>query len=131
MSYQYASLPDRIKAAIIDGIILIIAMYLTTDILSRFDHVSDFVRITIFVILFFLYDPLMVSIFGGTLGHLLSDISVKKHQDETTNINFIKSIVRFFLKITLGWLSLLTVTGNERKQAIHDLAVGSVVLRDV
>jgi hypothetical protein len=28
----------------------------------------------------------------------------------------------------LGWVSLLTVSGNEKRQAIHDSIVGSVVV---
>jgi len=37
-------------------------------------------------------------------------------------------LVRFLAKVGLGWLSLLTVTGNEKKMAIHDYLAQSVVL---
>lgn len=35
------------------------------------------------------------------------------------------------VKVLLGWLSLLMVIGNEKKQAIHAQIVGSVALEEI
>ncbi len=130
MKKKYAILPDRVKAAVIDGIVIIAAMYIISEILNLFENVPNFVRIIAAIILFILYDPFFTSKYGGTIGHSYSNISVKNDSDVSKNISFPIAILRFVLKASLGWLSLLTVTSNNKKKAIHDLAVNSVVLED-
>ncbi|PCJ95511.1 MAG: RDD family protein [Flavobacteriaceae bacterium] len=130
MDKNYAILPDRIKAAVVDGILLITLMYASSEIFSFFNEVPQFVRISVFILLFVLYDPIFTSKYGGTIGHSFSGISVKKESDPTKNISFPAALIRFILKALLGWISLLTVTMNDQKQAIHDFAVSSVVLED-
>ncbi|WP_161634442.1 hypothetical protein [Aquimarina pacifica] len=44
MKDTYAILPDRIKAVIIDGIVLVAAMFAITEIFSFFDEVPDMIR---------------------------------------------------------------------------------------
>ena len=129
MNEKYAILPDRIKAAIIDAII-IAAMYAVSELFNLFDIVPNVVRIVTALFLFILYDPLFTSQYGGTIGHSYSGISVKKDNDTTKNISFPFAFIRFILKAFLGWLSLLTVTGNEKKKAIHDFVANSVVLEN-
>tara|TARA_R110002073_G_scaffold139232_2_gene289236 strand:+ start:13510 stop:13911 length:402 start_codon:yes stop_codon:yes gene_type:complete len=128
MKEEYAILPERIKAAFIDAIILIAAMYAISEIFNLFTHVPNAVRMVAFVLVFIVYDPFFTSRFGGTIGHSYSNITVKKDTDSTQNISFPMALIRFILKACLGWLSLLTVTGNEKKKALHDFAANSVVL---
>ena len=127
----YPGLPDRIKAVIIDGVVLIVMMILVTDLFSTIQLESTLPRIVAFVCIFVVYDPLLTSVFGGTLGHKLSGIRVKKENDPSTNITFIAAFIRFVCKVSLGWLSLLTVTGNEKRKAIHDFAANSVVIYEL
>ncbi|MEM6892421.1 MAG: RDD family protein [Bacteroidota bacterium] len=130
MEDQYALLPDRIKAVVVDSVLVIIAMYAVSEILNGFDNVPNYVRIVIAVFLLFLYDPIFTSLYGGTIGHSYSKIKVKRDSDSTRNISFPMAIVRFLIKATLGWLSLLTVTSAEKRKAIHDLEAKSVVLKE-
>lgn len=130
MEKNYALLPDRIKAAFIDSIVLIAAMYGASEILNLFDNVPNSVKIIIALVLFVLYDPFFTSYFGGTIGHSYSNIYVAKDSDSTKKISFPMAVLRYILKVSLGWLSLLTVTGNKEKKAIHDLAASSVVLSE-
>ncbi|GAB5473945.1 MAG: hypothetical protein Mars2KO_20440 [Maribacter sp.] len=125
---NYAQLPDRVKAAVIDSILLIAAVYLISEIFAQFETVPQFVRITAFVLIFICYDPIFTSVYGGTIGHSYAGISVKKDRNRNKNISFFAALLRFVFKASLGWISLLTVTGNEKKKAIHDLVAGSVVL---
>ena len=78
--------------------------------------------------LFILYDPLFISIYGGTIGHSYSNINVKSEKEVTKNISFVMAVIRFLIKTSLGWISLLTVTSNSKKQALHDLVAKSIVL---
>jgi uncharacterized RDD family membrane protein YckC len=127
MTSKYARLPTRVKAAIIDSIVLILLMYSASEILNLLGTIPNYVRTTIFLIIFVFLEPILVSIFGATVGHFFSDIVVKRQNDEKKNINFLVALIRYILKILLGWLSLLTITGNDKQQAIHDLAANSVV----
>lgn len=98
MKNEYAILPDRIKAAVIDGILL--------------------------------YDPFFTSHYGGTIGHSFSKITVRKDIDGENHIGFTSALLRFIIKISLGWFSLLTVTGNKKKKAINDFVVNLVVMNE-
>ena len=119
---------DRVKAALIDSMFLIGEIILASYIFSLFENVPDYAKIIVFVFIFLLYDPLFTSLFGGTIGHMIMNIRVKRSRNEERNILFPLAIIRFIVKVFLGWLSLLTVTGNNKKKAIHDMVVGSVVI---
>ncbi|WP_319273540.1 RDD family protein [uncultured Draconibacterium sp.] len=117
----------RVKAVVIDSVILILLMMGAVDLFDSISNVPDFVRITAFVF-FLLYDPLFTSIFGGTIGHFLFGIRVKRANNPQKNILFPLAVVRYLIKTFLGWLSLITVTGNKKAKAIHDIVVQSVVV---
>ncbi|NKI33493.1 RDD family protein [Croceivirga thetidis] len=128
MQRTYAILPDRIKAVVIDAIVIVGTMYAIAEVLALFSEVPNFVRIVLFVLIFFLYDPLFTSLNGGTIGHTYSNITVRKDNDNLDRLNFPAALIRFALKSLLGWLSLLTTTADEKKKAIHDMVAKSVVL---
>jgi len=125
---KYPGIIDRVKAVMTDSIVIIILMFIATYIFSNFENVPDNARIIAFIFVFGLYDPLLTSLFGGTIGHMMLGIRVKKDKDYKKNILFHIAIIRFLSKALLGWISLLTVSGNEKKKAIHDYLVGSVVV---
>ena len=130
MNINYGSLQSRIKAAVIDSIILIAVMYCTSELLNSYEKAPSSLRMWLFILYFILYEPLMVSIFGYTLGHYYSDIKVRRANNLNKKISFPLALIRFVIKVLLGWLSLLTITGSEKKQAIHDKIINSVVLID-
>lgn len=130
MNHTFAILPDRIKAAIIDSIVLIGAMYLISELFTIFDHVPSIVRGIVAAVLFLGYEPFFTSRYGATIGHSFSNIKVIKDQEDSTHITFITALGRFVVKVLLGWLSLLTVTSNEKKKAIHDFIANSIVIED-
>ena len=125
---EYPKLFDRIKAVFVDLLVLMGLMIIATIIFSSFENVSDNIRIAAFVFMFILYDPIFTSTFGGTLGHLMTGIRVRKDSDREKNIIFPLAIIRFVIKSFLGWISLLTVTTNSKRKAIHDSVIGSVVV---
>ena len=126
----YANLQNRIKAAVADSILLMVMMYCSAEILKNFDNVPSSLRMYLFILFFFLYEPLMVSIFGFTAGHYYFDIKVKRGNNHKKNIILPLALLRFIIKFLLGWVSLLTITGTEKKQAIHDKIVNAVVIKD-
>ncbi|EDP69505.1 hypothetical protein FBALC1_17227 [Flavobacteriales bacterium ALC-1] len=130
MDNDYARLQSRIKAAVIDVIILMALMYCTSELLNSIENVNPSVRMYLFILYFVLYEPLLVSVFGNTLGHYYSDIKVRQEKNNGKKISFPLALIRFIIKSLLGWLSLLTITGSEKSQAIHDSIVKSVVIND-
>ena len=64
MNAIYSSLQHRIKAAVIDGIILIVMMYSASEILKYFDDVPSSLRMYLFILFFILYEPILVSYIG-------------------------------------------------------------------
>lgn len=128
MEKKYAKVFARVKAAVIDGIVLIVLMYSATAIFNLFDDVPNYLRLTVFISVFVLYEPILVSFFGASIGHFFCDIMVKRDGDNDKNIQLPIAIIRFIFKLFLGWVSLLTVNSNEKGKAIHDFVGGSVVL---
>jgi uncharacterized RDD family membrane protein YckC len=125
---KFPGVLERVKAIVTDSVVILLFIIVSTYAFSLFDHVPDNAKIVAFVFIFLLYDPIFTSIFGGTIGHMLIGIRVKRESDETRNILFPLAVLRFIVKASLGLISLLTVSGNKKGKAIHDYLVGSVVL---
>ena len=127
MAYQtYPDIISRVKAVLIDALVLILLMYLATLLLAYFEDPKASVRIAVLVFIIVLYDPLFTSIWGGTIGHIINGLRVTRLTDPEKNILFPLAVLRFILKTALGWISLLSVTGDDKKRAIHDIAIGSL-----
>ena len=125
---EFPAVLDRVKAVFADGVVLILLMFLVTYTFSLFENVSQYARMFAFVFIFLLYDPLLTSIIGGTLDHMAFGLRVKRDRNMSKNIMFPLAVLRFIDKALLGWVSLLTVFGSEKRKTIHDLLVGSVVV---
>lgn len=128
MEQKYPSLSERIQSSFIDTILIVVLIYIFSNVLDRYENVHDWVRIVLFVGVFYIYEPLFMS-FGFTLGNYLKGIRVRKNSQPTKRLSFFQSIVRYPVKIFLGWLSFLTIHGNTKKRAIHDLVAGSVMIK--
>ncbi|MBX2805605.1 MAG: RDD family protein [Hyphomicrobiales bacterium] len=124
---KYAKLSVRIRAVIYDSMVFFFSMIVavTLAIAVDSDFAAKFVG-AIWVLFILLYEPLMVSIKGGTIGHIVCNTRVV---DEHTlgNPSLLKASARFLIKTILGWISLVTVTASKRKKAVHDLLTGSSV----
>ena len=127
----YARFTQRVRAVMIDSIIfmlilagaLIVATSLGSDNIAR-------ILGTVVVITWLLYEPLLVSLTGGTIGHWRSNLRVV--DDAGGNIGFGKAVVRVIIKTLLGWYSFVTMLMTARRQAVHDLLTRSTVqIRDL
>ena len=88
---------------------------------------NSWVKALFIVLPIFVLEPLMVSLTGGTIGHHLRGIKVID-VDSENKINIFAAILRFILKVLLGWLSILTILSSKRHQAMHDFAARSRVV---
>jgi len=128
VSAQYPLLGDRIQSTFIDTMLMVILMFVFAEILEHFDNVPDWVRIVLFISLWGVYEPLGTTL-GCTLGNYIKNIRVRQAGDPEERINFFQALLRYALKILLGWLSFLTIHSNKERRAIHDFAAGSVMIR--
>ena len=77
-----------------------------------------------------LYEPILVSFTGGTLGHQLTNLRVVDDRGGG-NVGFLKACARVVLKGVLGWYSFVIMAATRRNQTIHDLLTRSTVqIRD-
>lgn len=128
MEEKYPQLTDRIQSTFIDTILIVILMFAFASILDKFDYVPDWVRMVMFAGLFIAYEPLCMTL-GSTLGNYIKGIRVRKNSDSTSRINIFQGIIRYLVKVLLGWISFLTINSNPKRRAIHDLVSGSVMIK--
>jgi len=73
-----------------------------------------------------LYEPLLISITGGTIGHHALNLRVAR-DDGQGNLRFLQAFIRMWLKGLLGIISFFFMGLTRRHQALHDLATSSSV----
>jgi uncharacterized RDD family membrane protein YckC len=127
------SLLVRIKSSMIDGVFLVILMYIAFLILEGLKISSRTVRGICLVFIAF-YEPIFTT-HSRTLGQRIMKLRVRNfsklvHDDKKFNINIFASILRFYAKLLLGWLSLITIHSNSYGRAIHDRVGSSVMTID-
>lgn len=125
---DYPPLSDRVQSTFIDTILIVILMFVFASIINKYEDVPSWVRIILFVGLWGIYEPLCTTL-GATLGNYLKKIRVRKVGAYSDRISFFQSFIRYLLKITLGWISFLTIHSNKERRAIHDFAAGSVMIK--
>ncbi|KJC39189.1 hypothetical protein UP09_25310 [Bradyrhizobium sp. LTSP885] len=127
----YARFSRRFRGIFIDWAITLIVIFGALLVASTVatDTLSRALGIVVIAVLL-LYEPILVSFTGGTVGHHLTNLRVV---DDATggNVGFPKACARLLLKSLLGWYSFVILAATRRNQAIHDLVTRSTVqIRD-
>jgi len=123
----YSPISRRIRALLIDGVLLAIWLFLAIISITNIGLASAKYEAILILFIVFSVEPFLVSLTGGTLGQHLCKIKVQSTHTEN-NINILFSYIRYLVKLPLGIFSLLTVTTTEHYQGIHDLLSRSVVV---
>jgi uncharacterized RDD family membrane protein YckC len=128
---RYARFSRRIRGIMLDWIFamailfgaVLVAVSIQNDGFSR--TLGFLVVITLF-----LYEPVLVSLTGGTLGHYFTNLRVVDDR-HGGNVSFLKACARVVIKGLLGWYSFVILAATRRNQAVHDLLTRSTVqIRD-
>ena len=123
----FGRLSRRIQALMLDMMLFTAGMLACLSVMSASgsDMISTVVGTTA-ASCALLYEPVLVSYMGGTIGHRLRNLRVV---DERTgaNLGFFKATSRFVIKTVLGIPSFITMMATRRHQAVHDLATRSTV----
>jgi uncharacterized RDD family membrane protein YckC len=126
----FPSLVTRIKALFIDSLIILLVFTAITLLINSLGDIPAFMKGFVLIFMIYLYDPILTSLTGSTLGHKVMKLKVRRYNDPEKKISIGQALIRFLIKGLLGWISFLTVTANKHKRAIHDLASGSIMLND-
>ncbi len=125
-SFSYPRLILRVQALLIDSVLVSVGALGAMVAASSFGITGIYAALVSgFVI--FLLEPALVSFTGGTIGHHLRGLTVV-HPESRRKLSILIAILRFFFKVPLGWLSLITYFTTKRYQAFHDLISSSVVV---
>lgn len=126
---QYSSLVKRVQAVMIDSALVLVVAFMVFSVIDSTIIDAPNIKAIVFFLLFIFYDPLMITGAGATAGQSMMSLSVRKASNHDEKVPFVLAVIRFVVKVLLGWVSLLTVTANPEKRAIHDFASDSVVLQ--
>jgi uncharacterized RDD family membrane protein YckC len=128
----YARFSRRFRAFCFDVILFVLVFYIGAVVIhsiSPSDSVTRSVWLAVIVAVV-LYEPILVSTLGGTVGHRVTNLRVVDDR-RRGNLSFGKAVVRMVIKDLLGWYSFLSMTLTRRNQAVHDVLTHSTVqIRD-
>ena len=126
-SSGYPKAIRRVQSASIDGVIIPVAAIVSLIIMSYAGMDNGYVKALIAGIVILVLEPFAVSVTGGTIGHHLVGLRVRR-VDHDRNINLLVALIRFVVKVVFGLLAFITMLVNRRRQGIHDLVTRSVVV---
>ncbi|MGH7515456.1 MAG: RDD family protein [Gemmatimonadales bacterium] len=124
----YATFARRVRAMVLDGVVLAVLLCLLVYLASTV-HLSQPLRLTLFAAvigLVFLYEPVLVTVRGSTVGQQLCNLRVVA-PTATGRLPFWKAFLRWVLKAVTGFASFATMGATRRNQALHDLPFGTTV----
>jgi uncharacterized RDD family membrane protein YckC len=128
----YSNFPSRLNAMSVDTLVLVAAtaaIFATAAVLERITA-ARVILDTAWWLLLFLYEPLCVWRFGGTVGHRAMNLRVVDNRTRAS-VSLGKALTRYLLKVLLGVFSFFTMSFTRRHQALHDLVTDSSVrIRD-
>jgi hypothetical protein len=127
----YARFSRRMRGIVIDWIIAMVVLFGAVMLASASGNSAVSRTLGYLVIAFLLlYEPVLVTLTGGTVGHWASNLRVV---DDRTggNVSFAKALARLVIKAVLSWYSFVILAATRRNQAVHDLLTRSTVqIRD-
>jgi uncharacterized RDD family membrane protein YckC len=128
MDRRFPTLVRRYGATLIDAFFIMFLMILAGVALQAESGLSVPARVTAFVLILFVYEPVLTSRLC-TLGQRLTGVRVRSYADPEERIGILAAYVRFAVKLLLGAVSFLTLAFTKEKRAIHDFAAGSIMLQ--
>ena len=125
---RYATFTRRFRALVIDSAIVTLAVAALAIVGEFSDRVPGSGRVVwmLMVGLLLLYEPILVSVRGATVGHAVNDLRVMREPTGRWP-GFVRALTRFLVKIVFGIPSFITMPFTRRHQAVHDLLTKTTV----
>lgn len=122
----YGSFPRRIQALLIDGLLLTMWLLLGATLAASLPgEIGRWANIAVLAGVL-LYEPVLVSLAGGTLGHRAMNLRVVS-DGSGGRLSFGGALARWVVKALLGIFSFVFMAVTSRHQALHDLMVQATV----
>ena len=123
----YATLPRRIKASIVDSVVLLTLMIISPVVIGLWiPRGTGLSGAAMFAPPLFL-EPLLISYLGFTLGQYLFGIRVVRI-DGGGHCPLAPSFLRYLTKTVLGGVSVAYMLFSRKHQAIHDHVASTLVV---
>jgi uncharacterized RDD family membrane protein YckC len=123
---NYPSILRRYFSTVIDGLFVLGILVLVSYLFDSANESATKVRIGIILFIFFVYEPFFTA-YACTLGQKITGIRVRS-QSAGRRISIFQAYLRILVKLLLGIISFFTIPFSKNKRAIHDFAVGSLVV---
>ncbi len=123
----FPSLSKRIQALFIDSLIIFIIFLGFSYLFDFLKDENEYLRIFIFIFMLFLYEPILIYFFKGTIGQQILNLKVTNYDNPNKKLRLLNSFLRFLIKWSLGWLSFISIMFNTKNRAIHDIVSNSIV----
>jgi uncharacterized RDD family membrane protein YckC len=126
-SQIYPSLMNRLQALFFDfWIIVAITMLVFVNFFDQYEGQFTGLKVIIFLVILMIYEP-VGSMTGGTIGYRTMGLKLRR-SDGVSKVSFLQAYLRSIIKVSLGWISFVTISGDKQKRAIHDKAAGTLVM---
>lgn len=125
---EYPTTNYRVKAAVVDIVVVLLIFVIASYAIDSVGGAPSWLRILILVGALYLYEPLMITMQGGTLGHTLMGLKVARFSDHRKKLNLLIAGLRFVIKYFLGTISILFCYIRKDNRALHDLICDSHVI---
>lgn len=123
----YPRLVRRLRGVFIDSLIVPLAALGTLVALTYAGVESTWIKVVCPLLVVLLLEPVAVSVTGGSIGHHLTGLRVRKeHVDE--RINVLAATIRFVVKAVFGLPAFFVAFVTRRRQGLHDLAARSLIV---
>lgn len=126
-SNAYPRIIRRIKGAQIDGFIMVIAAIATLVAADSWGVQDALIKITCVALIVLLLEPCAVAFTGGTIGHHLFGMRVRRKGTDK-RLNVFAALLRFVIKTLFGLPSFLIALISPNRQALHDVVARSLVV---
>lgn len=125
---HYPSIMNRIQALFLDvWLILGVLMYISSTFFSQYQDRYVGIKIILFFVVLLIYEPIG-NITGGTLGYRTMGMKIRCYGNLEKKVGFSQALMRTCIKLSLGWISFLTISLDPHRRAMHDKASGTVVI---
>jgi uncharacterized RDD family membrane protein YckC len=123
----YASFTARARALVIDAIVTIscLAVVMLAGAITSDVPGSGRVMIIAVIAIVLLYEPVLVSRRGATVGHRRVQLQVVTASGDSPG--FFRAFARYLIKALLGLPAFITMMLTRRHQALHDLLTATTV----
>lgn len=123
----YPRVIRRIQGGAIDGVVISVAAIGAIVLMTVLGIESGSAKAISALAVIFTLEPLAVSVTGGSIGHHVVGLRVRRVSSDR-RINILSAVIRFVVKTIAGLPSFLMLVTTQRRQALHDLLSGSVVV---